>query len=267
MNVFFFTLFWRPSFSSYYPLSFHFSLFLFVFSPPLQVLLSLDLVPQFPLSASHILPLWLSCPLTVSLCEYRCIFKYMFGLHGLLALWMFGICSLPVVFVCWKNFKFYFFFICDYISWDVLLKNISPSVIFHWPLLSPTVGEQIYSPGDCQRECCIIDKATSNLTPPGSLSSPRGLWVFDLGSVSIWVPAGKRIAKKQRHAASNTFGMLGSSGFTRAFERFRWWGVQRGWLQVVDNGFKTHRGTAKYIPATMEEDYTVVEAKVYRILI
>lgn len=75
-------------------------------------------------------------------------------------------------------------------------KNICASVILHRPLLSPAAGEQIYFPGECQCEFCIIDTATSNLTAPDHLSPPGGYWVFDLGSVSIWAPAEKENCKE-----------------------------------------------------------------------
>lgn len=75
-------------------------------------------------------------------------------------------------------------------------KNICASVILHRPLLSPAAGEQIYFPGECQCEFCIIDTATSNLTAPDHLSPPGGCWVFDLGSVSIWAPTEKENCKE-----------------------------------------------------------------------
>lgn len=115
----------------------------------------------------------------------------------LLALWMFGI--LVVSAKPMEEFKVFWAasLLCVIHFYKMLYKkNICASVILHRPLLSPAAGEQIYFPGECQCEFCIIDTATSNLTAPDHLSPPEGYWVFDLGSVSIWAPAEKENCKE-----------------------------------------------------------------------
>lgn len=115
----------------------------------------------------------------------------------LLALRMFGI--LVVSAELTEEFKVFWAasLLCTIRFYKMLYKkNICASVILHRPLLSPAAAEQIYFPGECQCEFCIIDTATSNLTAPDPLSPPEGYWVFDLGSVSIWAPAEKENCKE-----------------------------------------------------------------------
>lgn len=71
------------------------------------------------------------------------------------------------------------------VLWDVSLNSVLLCC-------SSSVGEQSQSPS----ELWIIDTLTSNLTAPGPISSPRGWWLFDLGSVSIWAPAEKENCKE-----------------------------------------------------------------------
>lgn len=146
-----FTVF--PSLSAAHP--FHFiscsCFFYFSFSDPLRCLfIFICIYCSVPIFLSSFLPhclvLWPSLS-----CEYLYVFKYT-------ALQRFSIFSLFCLCV--------FFFKCDYMLWNAVLKNISASVIFHPSLLSPALGEQIYCPSDCQCQCCLIDTATSNLTLP-----------------------------------------------------------------------------------------------------